>query len=139
MVRMTSYEWPVRVYYEDTDAGGVVYHGRYLNFLERARTEWLRAAGFEQDELREDPGVIFVVKRVAIDYMIPARFNDALKVTVQLREQRGARMLLDQQVKHQTDNRTLARAEVQVVCVDATRFKPMAVPSFILEQLSDAD
>jgi len=136
---MATFEWPVRVYYEDTDAGGVVYHSQYLNFLERARTEWLRAVGFEQDALRQDPGLIFVVNRMAIDYLAPARFNDALRVSVQLQETRGARLLINQQVVHQTDNKTLVRAEVQVVCVDATRFRPMAVPSFILEKLLDAD
>jgi acyl-CoA thioester hydrolase len=136
---MATFEWPVRVYYEDTDAGGVVYHSQYLNFLERARTEWLRAVGFEQDALRQDPGLIFVVNRMAIDYLAPARFNDALRVTVQLQETRGARLLINQQVMHLNDNKTLVRAEVQVVCVDATRFRPMAVPSFILEKLLDAD
>jgi acyl-CoA thioester hydrolase len=139
MVRMDTFEWPVRVYYEDTDAGGVVYHSQYLNFLERARTEWLRAAGFEQDKLRDDPGLIFVVNRVAIDFLQPARFNDALKVTVALREQRGARLLLDQQVVQQDNDKILARAEVQVVCVDSQRFRPLAVPTFILEKLRDAD
>jgi len=136
---MATFEWPVRVYYEDTDAGGVVYHSQYLNFLERARTEWLRAVGFEQDALRQDPGLIFVVNRMAIDYLAPARFNDALRVSVQLQETRGARLLINQQVMHLNDNKTLVRAEVQVVCVDATRFRPMAVPSFILEKLLDAD
>lgn len=139
MVRAAIFEWPIRVYYEDTDAGGVVYHSRYLNFLERARTEWLRAGGFEQDALREDPGLMFVVNRVAVDFVAPARFNDALRITAQLRETRGARLLLDQQVIHQDTDKTLVRAEVQVVCVDATRFRPKSVPPFILEKLLDAD
>lgn len=136
---MAIFAWPVRVYYEDTDAGGVVYHGQYLNFLERARTEWLRAGGFEQDALREDPGVIFAVNRISLDYLAPARFNDALTVTAALRESRGARLLFDQQVVRDADAKPLLRAEVQVVCVDADRFRPKPVPSFILEKLLDAD
>ena len=136
---MPIFEWPVRVYYEDTDAGGVVYHAQYLNFMERARTEWLRAAGFEQDALREDPGLIFVVNRMAIDYLAPARFNDALTVTAAVRETRGARLLMEQQVVHPKENKTLVRAEVQVVCVDSHRFRPKPVPPFILEKLLDAD
>jgi len=139
MVHTDTFEWPVRVYYEDTDAGGVVYHARYLNFLERARTEWLRAAGFEQDALRADPGVIFVVRHMAIDYLQPARFNDALRITARLAGARGARLQLEQQVLAQHDNKILVQAQVQVVCVDATRFRPMAVPPFILEKLHDAD
>jgi acyl-CoA thioester hydrolase len=136
---MQRFEWPVRVYYEDTDAGGVVYHAQYLNFLERARTEWLRAAGFEQDALREDPGLIFVVNRVAIDFLAPARFNDALTVTAELRETRGARLVLEQQVLRPDQAKPLVRAEVQVVCVDALRFRPTAVPVFILEKLQHAE
>ncbi len=139
MASKPAFHWPVRVYYEDTDAGGVVYHSQYLNFLERARTEWLRAAGFEQDALRADQGVLFVVSRVAIDYLRPARFNDALVVTVDVRENRGARLLLDQQVIRENDDKPLARAEVQVVCVDPERFRPKAVPDLILEKLRDAD
>lgn len=136
---MDRFEWPVRVYYEDTDAGGVVYHAQYLNFLERARTEWLRAAGFEQDALREEAGLIFVVNRVAIDFLLPARFNDALRVTAELCETRGARLLLQQQVLRGDEPKPLVRAEVQVVCVDATRFRPTAVPAFILEKLQHAE
>lgn len=133
------FEFPVRVYYEDTDAGGVVYHATYLNFMERARTEWLRAAGFEQDELRERDGVIFAVNDLSISYRRPARFNDALRVTARLNEARGARLRLTQQVIRQNDNEILADAAVQVVCLDAERFRPVAVPSNILEKLLHAD
>ncbi len=79
-----TFRWPVRVYYEDTDAGGVVYHANYLLFMERARTEWLRALGFEQDALRREAGVQFSVRRATIDYLRPALFNDLLTVTVAL-------------------------------------------------------
>jgi acyl-CoA thioester hydrolase len=133
------FEFPVRVYYEDTDAGGVVYHAKYLNFMERARTEWLRAGGFEQDELRDRDGVIFAVNDLSIRYRRPARFNDALRVTARVDEARGARLRLSQQVIRQNDNEVLADAEVQVVCLDAERFRPVAVPSHILEKLLHAD
>ena len=73
-----TFVWPVRVYWEDTDAGGVVYYANYLKFMERARSEWLRVLGFEQDVLRDDAGVVFVVRRVEIDYLSPARFNDQI-------------------------------------------------------------
>ncbi|MBN8772080.1 MAG: YbgC/FadM family acyl-CoA thioesterase, partial [Thiobacillus sp.] len=73
-----AFVWPVRVYWEDTDAGGVVYYANYLKFMERARSEWLRAFGFEQDVLRDEPGIVFVVRRVEIDYLSPARFNEQL-------------------------------------------------------------
>ncbi|MEJ1469461.1 MAG: YbgC/FadM family acyl-CoA thioesterase, partial [Candidatus Sedimenticola sp. (ex Thyasira tokunagai)] len=77
---MMEFIWPVRVYYEDTDSGGVVYYANYLKFMERARTEWLRQLGFEQDELLEKEGILFAVRRVAVDYLRPARFNDELLV-----------------------------------------------------------
>lgn len=129
----------MRVYYEDTDAGGVVYHATYLNFMERARTEWLRSGGFEQDVLREELGVIFAVNDLSIRYRRPARFNDALRVTARLDEARGARLRLTQQVIRENDNEILADADVQVVCLHAERFRPVAVPSQILEKLLHAD
>src|SRR3970040_1078279 len=83
------FSWPVRVYYEDTDLGGVVYYANYLKFMERARTEWLRALGFEQTTLAREHGVVFVVSSLTIDYLQPAAFNDELAVTVEL-EKLGA-------------------------------------------------
>ncbi|MGB5569099.1 MAG: YbgC/FadM family acyl-CoA thioesterase, partial [Sedimenticolaceae bacterium] len=83
---MSLFEWPVRVYYEDTDAGGVVYYANYLKYLERARTEWLRYLGFGQDTLMRDAGILFAVRRVEIDYLLPARFDDALLVELEIEE-----------------------------------------------------
>ena len=80
----TKFIWPVRVYYEDTDAGGVVFYANYLKFFERARTEMLRAAGFEQDELIANEGVIFVVRAVQVDYLSPARFNEQINVSAEV-------------------------------------------------------
>src|SRR5262245_6512566 len=79
-----QFVWPVRVYYEDTDSGGVVYYANYLRYFERARTEWLRAVGFEQPELAKVHQVVFVVRSIAVEYLLPARFNDALAISVEL-------------------------------------------------------
>jgi len=127
---------PVRVYYEDTDAGGVVYYANYLKFLERARTEWLRAAGFEQPELMRDHNVIFVVRSVAIEYLQPARFNDALDVTVRLEKLGSCSIDVFQTVERDA---RLAEARVRIVCVDQRNgFKPVRIPTFIRQQLESA-
>ena len=96
---MSTFDWPVRVYYEDTDAGGIVYHASYLRFAERARTEWLRALGFSQPDLLEQFGCIFAVRRCSIDFRLSARLDDALVVVTSLIEARGARMRLHQEVR----------------------------------------
>ncbi|CAL1241863.1 tol-pal system-associated acyl-CoA thioesterase [Candidatus Methylocalor cossyra] len=122
-----GFRWPVRVYYEDTDAGGVVYHANYLRFLERARTERLRALGFDLDELRREHGVLFVVRALELEFLKPARFNDALLVTAEFGEVRAARLELAQAVTRGEDE-TLCRARVQLVCVAADRFRPAPLP-----------
>ena len=115
-------------------AGGVVYYANYLKFMERARTEWLRAAGFELPELARDHNVIFVVRSVAIEYLRPARLNDALRVTVHL-EKIGSCTLDVLQSVERGDTR-LAEARAQVVCVDhRASFKPVRIPPFIRQQL----
>lgn len=128
---------PIRVYYEDTDAGGVVYHARYLHFMERARTEWLRDLGFEQDKLREETGVLFVVNRMELDFLAPARFNEQLEVHTDL-SQRGRASLGFNQVI-QRNGQPLCRAQVRVVCVDTQRFKPTAIPPSLLRELTHAE
>lgn len=130
---LREFSWPVRVYYEDTDAGGVVYHARYLNLLERARTEWLRSLGIEQDRLMSESGLMFVVSRVAIDYLRPARFNQQLNVTVWPLPPQGARMTLRQEVRD-CDGLSHCRAEVVVVCVRASDLKPVRLPRFLREE-----
>ncbi len=126
----------VRVYYEDTDAGGVVYYANYLKFLERARTEWLRAAGFEQPELLRDHNVIFVVRSVAIEYLQPARFNDALNVTVRMENLGSCTIDVFQTVERDL---RLVEARVRIVCVDnQAGFKPVRIPAFIRQQLESA-
>jgi acyl-CoA thioester hydrolase len=122
----------VRVYYEDTDSGGVVYYANYLKFMERARTEWLRALGFEQTSLLDEHHVIFVVREVGIEYLRPARFNDLLDVTVSLAEAGRSQIVLKQTVEN---GDVFTRATVKVVCVDGESFKPVRIPAIIKEKI----
>lgn len=120
------FAWPVRVYYEDTDAAGVVYYANYLKYMERARTEWLRASGFDQTELAERYGVIFVVRSAAIEYLAPARFNDELQVTVELIKVGAGQIDLVQRVLR--GDALLAKAAVKVACVARTTMRPTRLP-----------
>jgi len=126
--------WHVRVYYEDTDAAGVVYYANYLKFLERARTEWLRNAGFEQSVLRDELGLVFVVRSLAIEYVAPARFDDALQVVVALRAARGSVLELAQAVYR--GGTLLVDATVKIVCVNTASFKAVRIPATILKKLA---
>lgn len=132
------FEWPVRVYYEDTDAGGVVYYANYLKFMERARTEWLRHLGFEQDELMRDSGILFAVRRVEIDYLLPARFDDALVVETVIDAVSKVSLTFGQRIVCAPDS-VLSRASVKVVCLDRQRFRPVAIPDNIREKLQDVE
>ncbi len=123
----------IRVYWEDTDAGGVVYYANYLKFMERARTEWLRSLGFAQQVLRESHGVVFVVRRVEIDYLAPARLDDLLTVTTSLVDTTRACLTVAQEIA--ADN-LLTRAKVQIVCIDPANFKPVKIPTPLLEELT---
>ncbi len=131
-----TFSWPVRVYWEDTDAGGVVYYATYLKFMERARSEWLRALGFEQDALRDEAGVLFVVRRVEVDYLAPARFNDQIEVSVGLHEIGRASLSVKQTLSRGPTR--LVSARVTLACVDAVRFKPVKIPAPILQALDPA-
>jgi acyl-CoA thioester hydrolase len=127
-----AFSWPVRVYYEDTDSGGVVYYANYLRFLERARTEWLRAAGFEQTQLLSDFNVIFVVRSVTIEYLRPAVFNDLLQVTATPAKISRSSIDIAQTVEREE---TLVTAQVKIVAVDGTRFKPVSIPTSVREKI----
>ena len=129
-----TFVWPVRVYYEDTDAAGVVFYANYLKFMERARTEWLRALGFEQTTLMHDHNVVFVVRSLAVEYLRPALFNDELEVTVTLRGARGSLLEIAQSIRRGTDD--LVTGEVKVACVNTQTFRPVRIPSSILEKLA---
>lgn len=129
------FEWPVRVYYEDTDAGGVVYHSQYLNFFERTRTEWLRALGYEQDRLIEQERVVFVVRRMEVDFHRSARFNELLTVSAEIAEQRRASLSFAQEIRRTDDGELLCSARVKVACVDAGNFRPRALPETLMTEI----
>ena len=120
------FQFPVRIYYEDTDAGGVVYHARYLHFFERARTEYLRTLDFSQQMLLNERNVAFVVKTMTIDYRLPARLDDWLVVETKISEVQGAAILFTQQLKR--DELILCTATVKVASVDLSKMKPVALP-----------
>jgi tol-pal system-associated acyl-CoA thioesterase len=121
------HECPMRVYYEDTDAGGVVYHSQYLNFMERARTEWVRQLGFTQTDLRENLDVIFVVHSMQIQFKKPARLDDMLVVNTQvLALGYGSFTCLQTILK---DTQILIEAQVKIACVNAATFKPQGIPA----------
>lgn len=132
---MTTFLWPVRVYYEDTDSGGVVYYANYLKFMERARTEWLRALGFEQDELIANHGVIFAVRSVQADYLAPARFNDKLLVTTELSEKNKVSLTLLQNIQRENEPKVLCSAQVKIVSLTADSFKPVKIPGMIVDKI----
>lgn len=131
MLANPLFQFPVRVYYEDTDAGGVVYHARYLHFFERARTEYLRTLDFSQQVLLNERNLVFVVKSMAIDYRFPARLDDLLSVETEVSELKGATILFTQWLKR--DELILCTATVKVACVDLGKMKPMALPAEVKE------
>ena|SRR5690625_3829837 len=126
---------PTRVYWEDTDAGGVVYHARYVAFMERARTEWMRALGHGQDALRAAHGLVFAVRAMRMDFRAPARLDDVLDVTVALRECRRASLVVDQAVE--CDGRLLLDAQVRLAALDAEGFRPRGIPEALYGQLAE--
>jgi len=132
-----AFAWPVRVYYEDTDTGGVVFYVNYLKFFERARTEWLRALGYSQQALAESSGLIFVVKNTTVDYFAPARLDDELKLTVVVEQFRNASLAFVQEAwrLQGTEQTLLARGRITIVCVNAASFRPHAIPEQMLARL----
>lgn len=125
------FEWPIRVYYEDTDSGGVVYHSIYLNYMERARTEWLRSLGFEQHRLRRERGLVFAVSHIDVHFLAPARLDDALLITLTLAKRGGASLHLRQQILRMPERTPLIQADVRVVMLNEN-FKPTRLPQDIL-------
>lgn len=130
---MVEFEWPIRVYYEDTDSGGVVYHSNYLNFMERARTEWLRSLGFEQDELITNHQCIFAVHSMQLNFRRPAKFNDLLLVQSRITDLSGASFEFEQKIFR--DDELLCEAVVKIACLNATRFQPMSIPPLLLTEI----
>lgn len=129
-----KFDWPVQVYWEDTDAGGVVYHSQYLNFMERARTEFLRSLGLMQTALRDDLGVLFVVRDIQIRFKKPANFDDALNVDTQLLKV-GRSLLEFEQNIYRGDEHLIA-AKVDVVCIGADSFRPVSIPGQMMSLLT---
>lgn len=125
----TPFTWPIRIYWEDTDAGGVVYHGSYLRFLERARTEWLRSIGVDQSRLKAEHGLVFVVSSVSVSFRRPARLDDQLLATSLLSKRGGASLHFEQTLIRPASNELLLEAEVRAACVNAQSFRPMPIPS----------
>ncbi|MEQ8797750.1 MAG: tol-pal system-associated acyl-CoA thioesterase [Salinisphaeraceae bacterium] len=124
------FEWPVRVYYEDTDASGVVYHANYLRYFERARTEWLRALGYDQARLAMELGAVFTVVSATLAFRRPARLDDRLTVDVVVSEVRRASLSFEQTLRREREH--VASGQFRVACVDAQGFRPRAVPSVIV-------
>lgn len=134
---MNEFSWPLRVYYEDTDCGGVVYYANYLKFMERARTEWLRAFGFEQDRLRSDHGVLFAVRSAQVEYLRPALFNDALEVTVRAVEQGRASLTVDQDVRRVGPApEVLCTGRIRLACLAAESLRPSPIPDVVWREIT---
>lgn len=136
---MDDFRWPVRVYYEDTDNGGVVYHANYLKFMERARTEWLREKGIEQDALIESHGVIFTVAAAQMDFLRPGRFNQQLRVSVRPVQVRRASVMIEQEVclvlENGEEGDVLCRGCVKIVCIDAVSLRPRPFPENVRREI----
>ena len=129
------FEWPVRVYYEDTDAQGVVYYANYFRFMERARTEWLRALGVNQERLLNEERRMFVVTKTELDFIVPARFNDQLIVTASLGGLSRATFGIEQNIYRDSPEGTLCcRGSVQAALLDADTLRPQRVPVSIFEE-----
>ena len=127
------YSFPVRVYFENTDAGGVVYHGEYLKFLERARTEWLRHLGFDHQALARDHRVVFVVTSAAVEFAKPARLDETLAVSVRLESLGKVRCTFVQEIRR--DDEVLVAARITVACVTGEAFKPVEIPAALRKKM----
>lgn len=125
--------WPIRIYYEDTDSGGVVYYANYLKFMERARTEWLRKEGYEQDELIAKENVIFAVRSVQADYLSPAKFNDELVISTKVIKKGKASITVEQLVKR--DDGLLCKGIIKIACLNANDFKPAVLPTGLYNKI----
>lgn len=137
---LTGFSWNIRVYYEDTDAGGVVFYANYLKFFERARTEWLRAAGISQQLLSETHGTMFVVKSTAVDYHAPAKLDDELKLTVIVERLGRASVQFVQEAWRVSGSgrELLASGHIKVGCVDTRSFRPCPIPAEVLARIKNA-
>lgn len=131
-----KYSFPIRVYYQDTDAGGVVYHSTYLDFIERARYEWLRKLGFDVNALIQIHKTVFMVRSLEIEYFKPAVLDDLLQVTVQVVKIGGSRITIYQEILR--SHIKLVNATVHVVCVGADSLKPVRVPVPLRQKIGES-
>ncbi len=129
--------WRVRVYYEDTDAGGVVYHASYLRFMERARTEWLREIGLEQETLRSRLNLGFIVCAASLDFRLGARLDDQLAVSLAIARRGGASLDFDQEVRRVADGALCCRGLIKVACVASDSLRPQPLPKHLLAEIAD--
>ncbi len=134
-----EFSWQIRVYYEDTDSGGVVYYANYLKFMERARTEFLRSLGFEQDQLKQEQGIIFAVHSLSAQYKKPAVFNDELIVNTKITALGKASLTFKQSITRLPQHTPLCEAEVKVACLHAEAFSPSAMPQDILDKITEVN
>ena len=128
-----SFTFPIRVYYEDTDASGVAYHANYLRWFERGRTEWLRALGLGQEQLRGELDVAFTVANLQVDYRRPARLDDWLEVVTRVSQARRASLVFEQILRPRDATELLARATVRIACVGMTDFRPVPLPAALVQ------
>lgn len=141
---MNGFSWPARVYWEDTDGGGIVYYANYLRFLERARTEWLRSLGYSQQALARDPGIVFAVVSLSVEYRKPARLDDELVITCEPNPEGAVTLRFSQRI-YRTESDAASRdageegrrallveADVRVACVDAATLRPKRLPEFLV-------
>lgn len=137
----SAFRWPLRVYYEDTDAGGIVFYANYLKFFERARTEWLRAAGVGQQQLSTETGCMFVVKSASIDYHAPAKLDDCLEISVRIQKLGRASVLFTQEAWRVNDHSPvqLCTGNIRVGCVDMTSMRPTEIPPAVFKKISSAN
>jgi acyl-CoA thioester hydrolase len=131
---LAAFRFPIRIYWEDTDAGGVVFYANYLKFFERARTEWLRAAGVQQQALRDETGAMFVVAEVQTSYLAPARLDDEIAVTVVVTELGAASMVLEQQAWR--GSTLLATGRIRIGCVDGVSLRPRRIPAQVVTAIN---
>ena len=133
MAGIKTFSLPIRIYFEDTDSGGVVYHSNYLKFMERARTEWLRSIGIDQRHLKQDSHIMFVVHRIDIQFKLPARFNDELIVKSELKDIGSSKIEFRQMIYR--NDKMLIDASVDIACIDSEKFKPVRIPPTIKQTM----
>jgi acyl-CoA thioester hydrolase len=133
MAGIKTFSLPIRIYFEDTDSGGVVYHSNYLKFMERARTEWLISIGIDQRHLKQDNQIMFVAHRIDIQYKLPARFNDDLIVKSELKNIGSSKIEFRQMIYR--NDEMLIDATVDIACIDSEKFKPVRIPPNIKQTM----